>query len=100
MSRSGTGFPLWATVGFWLGFAFGMGAGYALANWWYLGARPDRLFVSCILAGTCAVGGAVVGGIRDVLAFLNRRFPSHDSAEVDYRDQPFDGLPPAPPLAR
>jgi hypothetical protein len=94
MSRSGPAFPVWAFTGFWLGALCGGGLGYLIS----IATDGWSGLVSPLAAGGGAAGGAVVGAVRDILAYLDRRFPSNDGPESDYRDEPFRGLPPAPPL--
>ena len=79
MSRSGPGFPAWAFAGFWLGIIVGIGTGYLLA----VVADHDNpnfaMVLAALTAGGCAAGGAVVGGVRDALAYAHRRFPPTDA---------------------
>ena len=87
MTRSGPGFPAWAFAGFCIGVVCGAGLGYVTA----LATKKDdtvlELVLASFMAGGCAAGGAVVGGVRDVLAFLDRRLPTtpHDP-RTDYRE--------------
>jgi Na+/glutamate symporter len=100
MSRTGPGFPWWALAGFCLGLIVGFGTGYAFADHWRLPDWEGRLLVATICGGFGALGGVVIGGIRDVLAYFHHRFEAADGPGADYRDDPFRQLPPAPPFAR
>jgi hypothetical protein len=93
----GGGEPL-QFAGFCLGGIFGVGSGYLLA---VVADRDNEtlpMVLAAFVAGGCAAGGAIVGGVRDVLAYFHRRLPAEPDA--DYRDGPLQGLPPAPPITR
>ena len=97
MSRSGPWFPVWALCGFCLGGLTGFGAGYALGTATEFPSQ-SALFMATFLGGGGAAGGAVVGAVRDILAYLSQLAPVRAGPEADYRDQPYQDLPPAPPV--
>ena len=100
MHRSGPGFPWWALAGFCLGLIAGFGTGYVVSEHWRVLDRDWRLLVAAFCGGFGAMGGVVIGGIRDVLAYFHHRSEMPDGLNADYREEPFRQLPPAPPFAR
>jgi hypothetical protein len=87
-------------AGFCLGLIIGFGFGYVLTDHWRVLDREERLLVAAICGGFGAMGGVVIGGIRDVLAYFHHRFELADGLGADYREDPFRQLPPAPPPTR
>src|SRR5262245_39958535 len=100
MNRLGPGFPWWALCGFCLGLIVGFGTGYVIATHWRLLDRAQEPMIAAICGGFGAMGGVVIGGIRDVLAYFHCRFEMPGGLNADYREEPFCQLPPAPPLIR
>ena len=89
MDRSGWALPAWTFGGLCLGLIFGFGLGVAIGG--VAGADRDTSaswVIGAFLGGTCAIAGAVVGAVRDILGYLEHRLPSQHGPEADYRDPP------------
>jgi hypothetical protein len=77
---------VWSFGGLWLGGLFGCAAGYGLAVLDGREGTSNGSMMAIIVAAGCAAGGSIIGAVRDILAYLDRRFPPRHGPEADYRD--------------